>query len=309
MASASCYLRSVVLLVLLLLSVGSFEVSSIELAAIRESNGIKTPAVAATDQPTKTSDSLYIHDRLRRLKDEAEEAADAAEDAAEEAEEAAEDALEDTEETAEVEDGNKNIYAHGSLMIAGWGLILPSGVIVAALGRHRPGGLWFKVHRFLQIAGLIIVLIAWIIALKFFDGVEVVDDEYGDLHETLGLVVMLCGLAQPLNAFIRPHAPHACDKKPPMRLLWEIVHKSLGYSSVILAVFTIILGTTLLPTATVKRTFRYVYGIGVGGFLLIMIMSLLLDKLRYKSLPAASADEMASSDLTPPPPPPPRRTG
>jgi len=236
-----------------------------------------------------------VHHSSRTLKDAAEEAADAAEDAAKDAEDAAEEAAKDAEdaakdaekiaeEEAEALAGRKYLYTHAGLMIVGWGLLLPAGVIIARLARHRPGGLWFKFHRFLQISGLVVVFIAWMVAMNLFDDVEVPDEyeEYEDLHKTLGLVVMVVGLLQPLNAIVRPHAPKEGEDKPSERLLWEIVHKGLGYSAVVLAVFTILLGTTLLPTAEIKKKFRFAYGLGVGGLLLALIIALLVDKFNYE---------------------------
>lgn len=232
----------------------------------------------------------------RTLKDPAEEAADAAEDAAKDAQDAAEDAAKDAaknaedaaEEAADFWAGHRALYAHGGLMILGWGFLLPSGVILARLAKHRPGGLWFRLHRFLQISGITVAFVAWMIALNLFDEVEIPEESerYEDIHKTLGLIVMILGLFQPLNAVLRPHAPKDGEDKPPARFMWEVLHKGLGYTAVVLAAATISFGTTLLPTANnIKKKFQLTYACGAVGLLVVLAIVLLIDKFRYKEQP------------------------
>jgi hypothetical protein len=56
----------------------------------------------------------------------------------------------------------KKYYAHASLMLIGWGWLLPSGAIFARLFKHRPDSLWFKIHRVLQTIGLLFAIIGWV---------------------------------------------------------------------------------------------------------------------------------------------------
>lgn len=176
---------------------------------------------------------------------------------------------------------NSLILTHARMMIIGWGTLLPLGVIIANLGRHRPNGLWFKIHRPLQIIGLTFALVGWIIALTQFTALE-----HGSgtslLHARLGMIVMTAGLAQPLNAFIRPHIEEG-EKKTTKRLVWEIVHKLLGYGSVFLAVAVILIGTNILPIPDDKKTIRFAYGIGSGSVLLLTILYLMYDKYQYQN--------------------------
>ena len=46
-------------------------------------------------------------------------------------------------------------YAHASLMLIGWGWLLPSGTLFARFFKHRPSSLWFQSHMMLQSVGLI----------------------------------------------------------------------------------------------------------------------------------------------------------
>ena len=208
-------------------------------------------------------------------------------------------------EEQEEEELDSELLWHASLMIISWGWVLPSGVLFARF-RHRQNGLWFKIHRIMQPIGLFIAIIGWIIALVNFDVFEYKggddndnnDDEDDDddmedkeeeqeerkayYHGVMGCVVMIMGLMQPINAFIRPHAPQPGDPKPSSRLVWEIIHKSMGYFAITLAVATIVLGTTIVPNSTNQLKFQLGYGIGAGCALLILFVCLMVDRKTYQ---------------------------
>lgn len=176
--------------------------------------------------------------------------------------------------------------AHGSLMMIGWGLLLPSGAIIAKFFKHRPNGLWFKLHRSIQIVGLSLALIGWIIALTQFN-------VFGDKgfnnyrHGIMGMIVMVLGLLQPLNAFFRPHPPSTDQNGESVaapttaRIMWEYFHKGSGWLAVVLAIPTIALGTMSLPNLEEGRTFQIAYGVGCGGSLLLLIAYIFYDKKTF----------------------------
>lgn len=53
--------------------------------------------------------------------------------------------------------------AHGSCMLLSWGLLLPSGVLMAKIGKHR-NPFWFKFHRAVQLSGLTLAIIGCALA-------------------------------------------------------------------------------------------------------------------------------------------------
>ena len=183
---------------------------------------------------------------------------------------------------------------HGSLMIVSWGWMLPSGVMVARL-RDRLGGddVWFKIHRILQLIGMLIALIGWIIALVNFN---VFSSGSGKAytHGVMGVMVMTMGLMQPLNAFLRPHPTTTAAAaaatttttatKSLARVQWEIAHKGLGYIAILLAVATIILGTMLVPEPSDQHKFQLGYGIGAVGALVILVVGMNCSDTRKKPL-------------------------
>lgn len=51
---------------------------------------------------------------------------------------------------------------HGVLMGCGWGVLLPTGAILARWYKHL-GPLWFRLHRAIQLSGLLLVLAGWVL--------------------------------------------------------------------------------------------------------------------------------------------------
>jgi len=185
--------------------------------------------------------------------------------------------------------------AHGSLMLASWGFLLPLGAMIAKFFKHRPNGSWYNIHRTCQVVGLIFAVIGWIIALRNFD--VFADIGYNNYrHGVCGMATMVLGLLQPLNALIRPHAPLEGETRTTTRFIWEIIHKGFGYSTLLLAVATIILGTTVLPNENDQTAFQISYGILVA-ILLCVVGWMLLDKTKYSNDSKNATPEQAVRDF------------
>ena len=127
--------------------------------------------------------------------------------------------------------------AHGVLMFLGWGVLLPLGAVTSRFFRHHDP-LWFDIHRFLQMSGLLSGFIGWVIALVQFTPFGAMP-RLGQAHYTFGMMVMVLGLMQPLNGILRPH------KGQPFRKQWEWLHKGSGYTALFLAWPTIFMGAAL----------------------------------------------------------------
>lgn len=158
------------------------------------------------------------------------------------------------------------ILIHGSLMLIAWGLLLPTGVMVAAFGKHRSDAWWFKVHRIIQPLGLLFAIIAWIIALRHFSVLGKKPDgaSLNYPHAVLGMTTMVIGLIQPINAIFRPHPPKEGEDKALLRFVWELLHKGLGWIGILLGLITVGMGTTLILDNAQKITFQVCYALSIG---------------------------------------------
>ena len=184
--------------------------------------------------------------------------------------------------------------AHGSLMIIGWGFLLPTGVASALLLKHRPNALWFKIHRIMQIFGLVVAICGWGVALSEFD-VFIGSGTGSYNHGVLGMTVMVLGLLQPLNALIRPHPPEAGEKRPLKRLIWEVVHKSSGYIAIILAAVTICYGTIVICCHNTE--FRAAWIVTLVWVLLFSLYCL-FDGYQYKKKPGNMSVRFKNDEMS-----------
>jgi len=186
---------------------------------------------------------------------------------------------------------------HGVLMLISWGYLLASGVAFAKFLKHRPGDVWFKIHRFCQVAGLSLACIGWIIALRNF---QVFSDKglNSYRHGILGCATMTLGLLQPLNAILRPHAAKDGEERTPQRKAWELLHKGLGYLALLLAFATIGIGTTIVPDVGDQKAFQMAFGIGTGSLLLILLVGLQCDRIFFESGPVKfDAGQKGGNDM------------
>ena len=180
-------------------------------------------------------------------------------------------------------------YIHGVLMLIGWGFLLPMGVLFAKFFKHRPGSLWFKIHRTCQCVGLTVAIIGWLVALWNFNVFQ--DKGYNSYrHGVSGSVTMIIGILQPLNAVLRPlHSQESDEDKSQGRVYWEYLHKGLGYSALVLSVVTIGLGTTTLADPDDQTKFQLAYFVGVVGILISVFFAIQYDRKVYEPIPTTEA--------------------
>lgn len=126
--------------------------------------------------------------------------------------------------------------------------LLPWGVVLANRMRSVPqakGGAWFRMHKYLQSTGWFLQIVGFIFAVVY---AEVYADHFTQNHTYIGMTVVAIGTLQPLNALFRAHPPTGGwphGKKPAKRVVWELVHKGLGWVAVILGIVNIALGLEL----------------------------------------------------------------
>jgi len=171
------------------------------------------------------------------------------------------------------------IILHGFCMVISWGFLLPVGVLSARFLKHRPDGFWFKIHRPMQIGGIVIAIIGMIIALTTFD--VFIDLNLSFIHGVIGLVTMALGVFQPINAYFRPHVPKAGEPRETKRFIWEILHKTSGYIAIFLGLVNVGIGTTRPAKPENETLFQVLFGIAIG-LILIILISYIRDGRNYK---------------------------
>merc|ERR1712154_305787 len=159
-------------------------------------------------------------------------------------------------------------------------MLLPTGALIARFGKHFPNAWWFKLHLLFQPIGLLIALIGWIIALVNFTTLESgVGLPFS--HAIAGCITMGIAISQAINGIIRPHLPENGEEKSDARVVWEKLHRLLGWVAVMLSIVTIGTGTTLLPAKKDQRNFQIAYGIIICSIFVFIPSILLTEKQKY----------------------------
>ncbi len=152
---------------------------------------------------------------------------------------------------------------HGRLMLLGWAVMIPAGALWARFWKLAPGQdwpaelddkRWWHAHRGLQIGGVVVALAG--LAFVLTAGTPV--DAFA--HRALGWLVLAIGCWQLAHGFARGSkgGPTASALRgdhydmTPRRVLFERVHKSLGWGGVLVAVPAIVTG---LVAADAPRLF------------------------------------------------------
>eukprot|EP00947_MAST-08B_sp_MAST-8B-sp1_P001249 g1249.t1 len=190
--------------------------------------------------------------------------------------------------TTVTKSGSAALWLHLVLMCLSWGALLPWGAAVASrakgvdVGAHKTA--WFKIHLRFQVLG-------WFLQLAGFGmAVWLVQSHGGGAHfaggsvphKIIGLVVVVLGTLQPLNAQLRPHPPEGGwasleGGKPMRRVLWEVAHKGSGHVAVVLGIVNVALGVVAAKNLgyamVVVAVGAALLGLGAGSCLIFILAS------------------------------------
>jgi hypothetical protein len=175
--------------------------------------------------------------------------------------------------------------AHGWLMWLAFGIFLPLGVLISKFGQNYFSQ-WFWTHVSLQVTGVILSTIAFVIAVQKFEVTT-----WDNTHVKLGLAVMVLVWFQPLSALIRPR------RGTPVRPSWYAVHWLFGTAAIVLAWFNIFKGLDAYveswPSGGERKASYILWGINVG---ILAFLYLFLDRLSYIRLQAKDVDFKSSKN-------------
>ena len=145
-----------------------------------------------------------------------------------------------------LKDVKLTLWLHIICMGSAWGLLLPWGVSIAnrtrSVQKDEKPGAWFWLHKNLQYTGWFLQLLGFIFVVVYVTNNSA---HFTSPHTWIGLVVVILGTLQPLNAFFRPHNPPAGEEKSNKRKYWEYLHKGSGWTAVVLGAINVIIGALL----------------------------------------------------------------
>ena len=166
---------------------------------------------------------------------------------------------------------NAVIWIHALCMCLAWGVLIPSGVSVAHFGRDSEKKFagkvfWFGYHRTINATGWLLQIVGFICAFMYVGSKG--GAHFAGGHTIVGLVVVILGTLQPVNAFFRPHNPPMGEEKSNARKLWEKLHIGSGYTAAIFGFVNCILGALLANMMFKSDSSLFVVAlvlVGLGG--------------------------------------------
>ena len=183
---------------------------------------------------------------------------------------------------------NSKLYrVHGFLMMLAWMLMLPFGIFLGATKdafnqrkkiktcRDKTLEFWFVIHRPLQVAGVLVMLIAFIIVFVANNATK--RDHMVYSHHIMGVITFVLAMLQPIMAPLRKLGK--TDKqKHTAHLIWHIIHAIFGYGAQILAFATVFLGIQYVQNgpmsteSTIRPLSLAGYIIVVAGYVIFLIL-------------------------------------
>jgi len=129
---------------------------------------------------------------------------------------------------------------------------LPLGVLWARALRKadraiRGKPIWFAGHRVLQTCGVLLQFLGFVsIIIHKQAGSSMLVPHFTTPHEVIGLLVVIFGCWQPLQAMSRNLScighPRADGTRTRARAIWEYMHKGVGYAAATLGLLNVVLG-------------------------------------------------------------------
>ena len=173
---------------------------------------------------------------------------------------------------------------HAWFMGVGWTMILAGAVLAKSFKEALGNPLWFRLHRGLQVTGLLLVIPGFVIA---FDALNWTKSSY-TLHYNLGIAAFALGMGQSTALIFRP----ALDSR--YRRIWAVAHHWVGYSAVLLSVADIYDG--LINVKNVGQWPIITYS-SIFGF--ILLLGALKEAYEYVRLPPPSLMQIQVIRLDP----------
>lgn len=144
---------------------------------------------------------------------------------------------------------------HGLLNAVSWGIMMPIGILFARYLKVFSDPGWFYIHSVWQITAYVIGVAGWA------TGLQLGSESHGiqfTAHRTIGIVLFSLATLQVSAMLLRPKRDHK------HRMYWNIYHRSVGYSIVILGIINIFKGLNILKPQKKWETSYIATLVGLG---------------------------------------------
>jgi hypothetical protein len=136
--------------------------------------------------------------------------------------------------------------AHGVVAFLAWGMLSPFAVGAAVFRKYIGNPLWFKLHRAFNSLGYAFTVVAFAIAVAYYN--KEGGTHFDGPHQKMGLAMFVIASLQVIGGIVRPHAPKSGDEKAPARKAWEMGHRIAGLALLLCGVWQMREGIALFAT-------------------------------------------------------------
>ncbi|CAA7400630.1 unnamed protein product [Spirodela intermedia] len=152
---------------------------------------------------------------------------------------------------------------HGVLNAVGWGVLIPTGAIIARYLRTVKSAdpAWFYLHVACQLSGYSLGVAGWATGLKLGKDSEGVQHT---THRNLGIALFCVATLQVFALFVRPSKEHK------FRLYWAAYHHLTGYVVIVLGIVNIFRGFSILKPADRWKTTYIAVIAALGGIAVLL---------------------------------------
>ncbi|XP_057808331.1 cytochrome b561 and DOMON domain-containing protein At3g25290-like [Salvia miltiorrhiza] len=160
--------------------------------------------------------------------------------------------------------GNSNLKKrniHGVLNVVSWGIMFPTGIIIARYLKVFPSAdpAWFYLHVSCQVSAYAIGVAGWGTGLKLGSESKSITHS---VHRNIGITLFVFATLQVFALLLRPKKDHK------LRIYWNIYHHGIGYSVAVLGILNVFKGLDILqPDPKWRRAYIVVIAV-LGGIAL-----------------------------------------
>ncbi|KAK9681430.1 hypothetical protein RND81_10G001500 [Saponaria officinalis] len=172
---------------------------------------------------------------------------------------------------------------HGVLNAVSWGILMPTGAIIARYMRVFPGAdpAWFYLHVGCQMSAYAIGVAGWATGLRLGSQSKGVEHS---LHRKIGITLFCLATLQVFALLIRPTKDHK------YRAYWNIYHHSIGYTTIILSIINVMAGFHILePNVIWKKAY-------VGVIVALCLIAVFLEVFTWYMLGGHKIEEATDSE-------------